>query len=81
MRAAICLVTGLHCLSSWEVIRSGLMTSATIFSVMTPGGQGVEKLIVSKMLVEGSNRRIHAVDRHAGLVNNFLSLLPCVFII
>jgi 20S proteasome subunit alpha 7 len=28
---------------------------------------GVEKLIVSKMLVAGSNRRIHAVDRHAGL--------------
>ena len=54
------------------------MTSATIFSFMTPGGQGVEKLIVSKMLVEGSNRRIHAVDRHAGLVNNFLSLLPRV---
>lgn len=28
---------------------------------------GVEKLIVSKMLVEGSSRRIHGVDRHAGL--------------
>eukprot|EP00271_Cylindrocystis_brebissonii_P014592 TRINITY_DN35990_c0_g1_i1.p1 TRINITY_DN35990_c0_g1~~TRINITY_DN35990_c0_g1_i1.p1 ORF type:complete len:252 (+),score=47.98 TRINITY_DN35990_c0_g1_i1:143-898(+) len=28
---------------------------------------GVEKLIVSKMLVEGSNRRIHAVDRHVGI--------------
>ena len=30
--------------------------------------QGVEKPIVSKMLVEGSNRRAYAVDRHAGLV-------------
>jgi hypothetical protein len=29
--------------------------------------QGVEKLVVSKMMVEGSNRRIHTVDRHAGL--------------
>jgi len=30
--------------------------------------QGVEKLIVSKLLVEGSNRRIYNVDRHAGMV-------------
>ena len=30
--------------------------------------QGVEKPIVSKMLVEGSNRRACAVDRHAGVV-------------
>mmetsp|Transcript_10305 Transcript_10305/g.19510 ORF Transcript_10305/g.19510 Transcript_10305/m.19510 type:complete len:250 (+) Transcript_10305:103-852(+) len=28
---------------------------------------GVEKLIISKMLVEGSNRRIHTVDKHAGI--------------
>lgn len=28
---------------------------------------GVEKLLPSKMLVRSSNRRIHAVDRHAGL--------------
>lgn len=28
---------------------------------------GVEKPILSKMLVEGSNRRTYAVDRHAGL--------------
>lgn len=28
---------------------------------------GVEKLVVSKMLVEGSNRRIHTVDKHAGI--------------
>ncbi len=30
--------------------------------------QGVEKTIISKMLVEGSNRRTYAVDRHAGVV-------------
>lgn len=30
--------------------------------------QGVEKTILSKMLVEGSNRRTYAVDRHAGVV-------------
>lgn len=29
---------------------------------------GVEKPVVSKMLVEGSNRRVFAVDRHAGMV-------------
>ncbi|GBG70095.1 hypothetical protein CBR_g5726 [Chara braunii] len=28
---------------------------------------GVEKLVISKMLVAGSNRRIHSVDRHAGM--------------
>ncbi|KAL6070977.1 putative proteasome subunit alpha type-7 [Balamuthia mandrillaris] len=27
----------------------------------------VEKLVISKMLVPGSNRRVHTVDRHAGL--------------
>ena len=32
-----------------------------------PPHQGVEKLVASKMVVEGSNRRIHSVDRHAGL--------------
>lgn len=30
--------------------------------------QGVEKLVVSKMMVQGSNRRVHTVDRHAGMV-------------
>jgi len=43
--------------------------------------QGVEKLISSKMLLEGSNRRIHAVDRHAGMVSsprsNIRALLGC----
>ena len=30
--------------------------------------QGVEKTILSKMLVEGSNKRTYALDRHAGVV-------------
>jgi len=44
--------------------------------VTTSGGathaiwQGVEKLVLSKMLVKGSNRRIHSVDKHAGVVRN-----------
>lgn len=33
-----------------------------------PCAQGVEKLIVSKLLVENSNRRIFNVERHAGAV-------------
>lgn len=35
---------------------------------------GVEKLVLSKMMVEGSNRRIHTVDRHAGMA--ICGLLP-----
>ena len=35
--------------------------------------QGVEKLITSKMMLPGSNRRIHAVHRHSGMV--LLSLI------
>ena len=31
--------------------------------------QGAEKTILSKMLVEGSNRRTYAIDRHAGIVS------------
>jgi hypothetical protein len=31
--------------------------------------QAVEKLVVSKLLVERSSRRIHNVDRHAGIVS------------
>lgn len=45
-----------------------LLLSITVGFVL----QGVEKLISSKMLLEGSNRRIHAVDRHAAMVS-FLS--------
>ena len=30
--------------------------------------KGVEKTILSKMLVEGSNKRTYALDRHAGVV-------------
>lgn len=30
----------------------------------------VEKLVVSKLLVERSSRRIHNVDRHAGIVSD-----------
>lgn len=29
---------------------------------------GVEKLVISKMLEPGSNKRINTIDRHAGVV-------------
>ena len=33
---------------------------------------GVEKILLSKMLVAGTHRRIHAIDRHLGLVCDLL---------
>lgn len=36
----------------------------------------VEKLVHSKLLVPGANRRIHTVDRHIGLVRNAVQGLP-----
>ena len=37
--------------------------------------QGVEKLVMSKMMVPHSNRRIYTVDKHAGIVRAFLLAL------
>ena len=36
--------------------------------LILPALQGVEKLIPSKMMLPGSNRRIHSVHRHSGMV-------------
>ena len=53
--------------------------------------QGVEKLITSKMMLPGSNRRIHSVHRHSGMVfliplcilnhicNFYIWILTCCF--
>jgi len=43
--------------------------SGTVVGVRCVDGVvlGVEKLIISKLLVEGSNRRIHTVDYHCGI--------------
>lgn len=35
--------------------------------------QAVEKLIVSKLLVEGSNKRIYNVDHHVGMVSSWIA--------
>ena len=34
---------------------------------------GVEKLLLSRMLVPGTNRRLHNVDRHLGIVRGRLA--------
>lgn len=46
------------------------------------GFKGVEKLIASKMMLPGSNRRIHSVHRHSGMVLSFttLDLILCTLI-
>jgi hypothetical protein len=38
--------------------------------------QAVEKLVLSKLLVEGSNRRIFNVDHHAGMVSTQVAAQP-----
>ncbi len=38
----------------------------------------VEKLVISKLLVEGSNRRIYNVDRHAGVVRTMACTQTCM---
>jgi 20S proteasome subunit alpha 7 len=47
-----------------------LMHTSTALAIRCKDGivMGVEKLIISKMLEPGSNRRVYHVDKHAGLV-------------
>nr|XP_009592267.1 proteasome subunit alpha type-3-like [Nicotiana tomentosiformis]XP_016453646.1 PREDICTED: proteasome subunit alpha type-3-like [Nicotiana tabacum] len=44
--------------------------SGTVVGIKCKDGiiLGVEKLIASKMMLPGSNRRIHSVHRHSGMV-------------
>ncbi|XWS52672.1 hypothetical protein CRYUN_Cryun11dG0091000 [Craigia yunnanensis] len=43
--------------------------SGTVIGIKCKDGivMGVEKLIASKMMLPGSNRRIHSVHRHSGM--------------
>ncbi|CAM6048318.1 unnamed protein product [Sphagnum compactum] len=52
-----------------EYATKAVDNSGTVVGVRCKDGVvlGVEKLISSKMLLEGSNRRIHAINRHAGM--------------
>ena len=54
----------LLCLSSSPAFPFPLHQFSTL---AFPRLQGAEKLIISKMLVENSNRRTFPVDRHAGV--------------
>ncbi|CAM6034602.1 unnamed protein product [Sphagnum compactum] len=52
-----------------EYANKAIDNSGTVVGIKCKDGVvlGVEKLIPSKMLLEGSNRRIHAVHKHAGM--------------
>ncbi|KAH9549112.1 hypothetical protein CY35_10G002800, partial [Sphagnum magellanicum] len=52
-----------------EYATKAVDNSGTVVGVRCKDGVvlGVEKLISSKMLLEGSNRRIHAINRRAGM--------------
>jgi hypothetical protein len=41
-----------------------------LLNCCSSGLQAVEKLVLSKLLVEGSNRRIFNIDHHAGMVSS-----------
>ncbi|KAL6530615.1 Phosphoprotein associated with glycosphingolipid-enriched microdomains 1 [Orobanche minor] len=52
-----------------EYAAKAVDNSGTVAAIRCKDGvvMGVEKLIASKMMLPGSNRRIHAVHRHAGM--------------
>lgn len=53
------------------------ITNRTAIGVRAKDGivLGVEKLILSKMLEEGSNRRVFSIDRHIGMVKMQIILI------
>jgi hypothetical protein len=64
-----------------EYATKAVDNSGTVVGIKCKDGVvlGVEKLIPSKMLLEGSNRRIHAVHKHAGMVSHYaLSHHQCI---
>ncbi|KAK4392572.1 Proteasome subunit alpha type-3 [Sesamum angolense] len=52
-----------------EYAAKAVDNSGTVVAIKCKDGvvMGVEKLIASKMMLPGSNRRIHAVHRHSGM--------------
>lgn len=52
-----------------EYANKAVENSGTVIAVRTKDGVviGVEKLVPSKMLCHGSNRRIHSADNHVGI--------------
>lgn len=71
-----------------EYAQKAVESSGTAIGVRCVDGVivGVEKLLVSKLLVEGSGRRIHAIDDHIGVVRPgcsrvFARFLACRFVL
>ncbi|KAF8370017.1 hypothetical protein HHK36_031956 [Tetracentron sinense] len=54
-----------------EYAAKAVDNSGTVIGIKCKDGivMGVEKLIASKMMLPGSNRRIHSIHRHSGMVN------------
>ena len=48
---------------------------SVVVGVRVPGGivLGVEKHVVSNMLVKGANRKIYNIDKHIGMVRSMVS--------
>lgn len=58
-----------------EYAQKAIDNGSTVLGLRCKDGVvlAVEKLIISKLLVEGSNRRIYNVDRHAGVATSGLA--------
>lgn len=56
----------------WEKLRF-ILFSSTAIGIRCKDGVvfGVEKLVLSKLYEEGSNKRLFNVDRHVGMVRHF----------
>jgi 20S proteasome subunit alpha 7 len=66
----------------WQFnFKQKLINNSTAIGIRCKDGVvlGVEKLIISKMLEHGSNKRIFSVDRHCGLVSNFYLMILVLF--
>merc|ERR1719162_206055 len=52
-----------------EYAEKAVSNAGTVMAVRCTDGvvMGVEKILISRMLVEGTNRRLHAVDEHVGI--------------
>lgn len=58
------------CFQLFDHLLSSLLFSSTAIGIRCKDGVvfGVEKLVLSKLYEEGSNKRIFNVDRHVGMV-------------
>ncbi|PHT63475.1 Proteasome subunit alpha type-3 [Capsicum annuum] len=70
-----------------EYAAKAVDNSGTVVGIKCKDGivLGVEKLIASKMMLPGSNRRIHSVHRHSGMghpgVLTWIALAFCILLV